>query len=67
MEWLCKGIRFDIETQTLGPFCLASARARQIGPFVRIKPFSALGKSEREALTLLKRQIELEYEKTPEL
>jgi hypothetical protein len=67
MEWLFKGIRFKIETETMGPFCLASARAPRVGAFVRIKPFSALGKSESEAVRLLKRQIEFEFKKTPEV
>ncbi|RPI29477.1 MAG: hypothetical protein EHM61_01440 [Acidobacteria bacterium] len=65
MEWEFKGIRFDIETEALGPFVLASARAPQIGPFVRVKPFSSLGRSEEEALDLLKRQVEFEFRKLP--
>jgi len=65
MDWDFKGLRFELKTERLGPFWLASARVPNIGPFVRIRPFSSLGKSEEEALDLLKRQIELEFRKLP--
>lgn len=65
MEWEYKGIRFEIRTETLGPFVLASACAPHIGRFVRVRPFSALGRSEEEALEMLKQQVEFEYRKLP--
>jgi hypothetical protein len=65
MEWEHKGVVYNIETEALGPFVLASARAPQIGPFVRVQPFSALGRSEDEALRFLKQQIEFEFRKVP--
>lgn len=65
MEWLYKGMRFKVETEALGPFCLASARAPKLGGFTRMRPFSALGKTEEEALGLLKRQVEFEFRKVP--
>lgn len=65
MEWEHKGIRFSIETEPLGSFVLASARAPQVGPYVRVRPFSALGRSEEEALVMLKEQIRFQYRKVP--
>ncbi len=65
MEWEFRGLKFQLKTEALGPFCLASARVPSIGPFVRVRPFSSLGRSEEEALDLLKRQIQLEYRKLP--
>lgn len=65
MEWEFKGLRFQLTTEQLGPFWLASARVPSIGPFVRVRPFSSLGRSEDEAVNLLKRQIEFEYRKLP--
>ncbi|GAB4255303.1 MAG: hypothetical protein Kow00109_30390 [Acidobacteriota bacterium] len=67
MEWDYKGIRFTITTEQAGPFILASARAPKEGPFVRVRPFSALGRSEEEALELLKSQITFEYRRVPDL
>jgi|GEM_PF-7087268 len=66
MEWEFKGIKFTVETEDLGPFVLASARAPQVGPYVRVKPFSALGRSREKAIELLKEQIAFEYRKLPE-
>jgi len=65
MDWEFKGLRFHLKTEALGPFWLASARVPNIGAFVRIRPFSSLGRSEEEALELLKRQIEFEFRKLP--
>jgi len=65
MDWEFRGLKFQVKTEQLGPFWLASARVPSVGPFVRIRPFSSLGKSEAEALDLLKRQIELEFRKLP--
>ncbi len=65
MDWEYKGLRFRLKTEALGPFWLASARVPGIGPFVRVRPFSSLGRSEEEALALLKRQIEFEFRKLP--
>lgn len=65
MDWEFKGLRFRLKTESLGPFWLASARVPNVGPFVRIRPFSSLGRSEKEALDLLKRQIEFEFRKVP--
>jgi hypothetical protein len=65
MQWEHKGVTYHIQIEALGPFVLASARAPQIGPFVRVNPFSALGRSEEEALDLLRQQIEFEYRKVP--
>ena len=67
MEWEHKGITFTISTEELGTFVMASARAPMEGAFVRTRPFSALGKSEGEALNLLKGQIKMEYKKVPEI
>ncbi len=65
MDWEHKGVRFEIELESLGSFVLASARADKAGPVVRIRPFSSLGRSEDEALELLKGQIRLEFRKVP--
>jgi len=68
MQWEHKGIQFTIETEPQGDlFVLASARAPGIGPFVRVRPFSALGRSEEEALDKLKDQIRAEYRRVPVL
>jgi hypothetical protein len=66
MEWEHKGVKFSIRTEALGPFVLASARAPQEGMFVRVRPFSALGKDEEEALDLLKQQIRSEFRRVPD-
>lgn len=65
MQWEHKGIRFDIETEPMGAFVMASARAPRQGMFVRVRPFSALGRDEEQAVELLKQQIELEYRRIP--
>ena len=66
MRWRHKGIDFSIEFEVLGPFTLASARVPPQGPFVRVRPFSALGRGRDESVTLLKQQIEMEYRRVPE-
>lgn len=67
MQWSHKGQSFEIELKRLGALVLASTPSQSEGPFVRRRPFSALGRSEEEAVELLKGQIELEYRKTPEI
>ncbi len=66
MEWEFKGIKFAVETEELGPFVLASARAPRVGSYVRVKPFSALATSRDKAIELLKQQIAFEFRKVPE-
>jgi len=66
-RWEHKGVTFTITTRPVGPLVLASARAPQSGMFQRVRPFSAIGRSEEEAVRLLKFQIETEYRKVPEL
>ncbi len=66
MDWEHKGIRFTITTESMGPLCLASARTPQEGMFIRIRPFSAIGTSENNAVKLLKEQIKLEFLKIPD-
>ena len=61
MDWEHKGLRFTITTEPMGVLCLAAARVPREGLFVRVRPFSAIGKSEEEAVELLKDQIRLEY------
>lgn len=65
MEWDHKGIVFRITAEPLGRFCLVSASVPPEGRFVRIRPFSALGRSEEQALEMLKEQIRAEYRKVP--
>lgn len=65
MQWEHKGVKFTIETEKAGIFVLASARTLREGIFVRVRPFSALGKSEEEALELLKKQIQTEFRRLP--
>lgn len=65
MEWIHKGLHFEIRLERLGLFYLASARAPRVGSFVRIRPFSALGRSDHEAIDLLKVQIEDEFREIP--
>ena len=65
MEWKHKGITYSISTKQMGPLVMASARAPQEGMFVRVRPFSAIGTSEQQALELLKSQIRREYEAVP--
>ncbi|HLV00275.1 MAG TPA: hypothetical protein VKZ59_03355 [Acidobacteriota bacterium] len=66
MDWEHKGVKFTITIEKAGTFVLASARAPREGIFVRVRPFSALGKSEEEALELLQQQIKMEFRRVPE-
>ena len=66
MDWEHKGLRFTITTEPMGVLCLAAARVPREGLFVRVRPFSAIGKSEEEAVGLLKDQIRLEYQTVPD-
>ena len=67
MQWTHKGLTFEIQLQQLGPLVLASSPSESEGPFVRRRPFSALGCSEEEAVELLKNQIDFQYRKVPDL
>jgi hypothetical protein len=67
MRWEHKGIAFSITTQPMGPLVMVSARTSKEGMFVRFRPFSAIGRTEEEALELLKNQIRREYRRVPEL
>ena len=67
MEWEHKGIRFTITTEKLGPLVMASARTPQEGMFVRVRPFSSIGRDESKAVELLKAQITLEMKRVPEI
>jgi hypothetical protein len=66
MRWEHEGIVFAIETQALGPLCLAFAQADQSGPEVKTKPFSALGTTREEALQLLREQILAQLRESPD-
>ena len=66
MTWDHKGITFQFEQQSLGDFVMISARVPAQGRFVRIRPFTALGRTEEEALTLVKDQIRMEFRRVPE-
>ena len=66
MSWEHKGITFTITIEEMGALVMASAEAPKEGMFVRVRPFSAIGKSKDEALELLKDQIKLEYRRVPE-
>ncbi len=63
-EWEHKGIRFTITIEPMGEFVMAKARHPSEG-FVRVRPFSALGRQEDEALQMVKDQIRLEYRRIP--
>ena len=65
MDWKHKGITYSISTKQMGPLVMASARAPQEGMFVRVRPFSAIGTSEEQALELLKDQIIRENKEVP--
>lgn len=67
MDWEHKGLRFTITTEPMGVLCLAAARVPREGLFVRVRPFSAIGKSEEEAIELLKEQIRMEYQTVPDM
>jgi hypothetical protein len=66
MDWEHKGLQFTISTEPMGALCLAAARVPREGMFVRVRPFSAIGTNEDEAVTLVKEQIRLEFESVPE-
>ncbi len=66
MDWEHKGMVFTIETETLGPFVLASARVPNEGFFVRVRPFSVLLQGEAAAVEHLKEQIRMEFRRLPE-
>ena len=66
MDWNHKGMLFTITTEPLGEFVLASARVPKEGPFVRVRPFSALGRGEEVTVEMLKDQIRTEYKRIPE-
>jgi hypothetical protein len=66
MRWEHKGIVFTITTQPMGPLVMISAKTPREGMFVRVRPFSAIGRTEEEALELLRSQIRLEFRKVPE-
>ncbi len=67
MDWEHKGLRFTITTEPMGVLCLAAARVPREGLFIRVRPFSAIGKSEEEAVELLQDQIRMEYQAVPNL
>ena len=46
---------------------LVSARVPPEGPFVRIRPFSAPGRSKEEALAMVKNHIRTEFKRVPEM
>ena len=66
MTWEHKGITFHLEQESLGSFVMVSARVPAEGPFVRIRPFSALGRSGEEALQMVQDQIRMEFRRVPE-
>jgi hypothetical protein len=49
----------------MGALIMASARVPQEGMFVRVRPYSAIGTDEEQALKLLKKQIRMENESVP--
>ena len=67
MTWEHKGITFQLEQESLGSFVMVSARVPSEGPFVRIRPFSALGRSPEEALEMVQDQIRREFRRVPDL
>ncbi len=67
MNWEHKGLRFTITTDAMGSLYLAAARVPRDGMFVRVRPFSAIGTNEEEAVKLLKSQIRQEFESVPEV
>ncbi|HRR27037.1 MAG TPA: hypothetical protein P5300_10110 [Acidobacteriota bacterium] len=66
-QWEFKGIQFEITTEPVGPFVLVSARTPKEGAFIRVRPFSALGRNEQEAMEMLKSQIRSEFRRVPDL
>ena len=67
MTWEHKGITFHLEQESLGSFVMVSAQVPPEGPFVRVRPFSALGRSGEEALAMVKDQIRIEFKRVPEM
>jgi hypothetical protein len=65
MDWEHKGLRFTITTEPMGALCLASAQVSGEEMFVRVRPFSAIGTDDDEAVALLKEQIRREFESVP--
>ena len=65
MEWKHKGITYTITFKPMGAHVLASARAPDDGMFIRVRPYSAIGSDQEEALELLKRQIQMENKSVP--
>lgn len=65
MEWKHKKITYMIGVQRMGDLVMASARVPQEGMFVRVRPFSAIGTDEEQAVELLKEQIQMENRKVP--
>ncbi len=66
MDWEHKGLRFTITTEPMGVLCLAAARVPREGLFIRVRPFSAIGRNQEEAVELLQDQIRLEYQTVPD-
>ena len=50
----------------MGVLCLAAARVPRESLFVRVRPFSAIGKNEEEAVELLQDQIRMGYQAVPD-
>ena len=67
MQWEHKGITFQIEVEPMGEFFMASATVPRQGRFVRVRPFSALGRDEVSSIEMLKDQIRMKYRRAPEL
>ena len=65
MDWKHKGIIYSISIEPMGTLVMVSARVPEEGMFVRVRPFSAIGTNEAEALELLKKQIRMEYRSVP--
>jgi hypothetical protein len=65
MEWKHKGITYVISVKQMGSLVMASARAPEKGMFIRVRPYSAIGTDEEEALKLLKEQIRMENRSVP--
>lgn len=66
MRWEHKGIVFEIEVEPVGEFFLASAQVPREGRFIRVRPFSALGRDEAQSIDMLKDQIRMKYRRAPE-
>ena len=59
MDWEHKGLRFTITTAPLRVLCLSAARVPREGMFVRVRPFSAIGRNEADAFALFHDQIRM--------